>query len=84
MNMNGCTDGCRVSREVRRKNGVTAAIPLTRASPQEGRFNRDDTGRRNAVTVFEKFDYKKRPPMVGVSLCRVLRHLQWVDEKRRG
>ena len=35
MSMNGCTDGCRVSREVRRKNGVTAAIPLTRASPQE-------------------------------------------------
>ena len=53
----GCVDGCRVSREVRRKNGVTAAIPLTRASPQEDRFNRDDTGRRNAVTVFEKFDY---------------------------
>ena len=65
------------------ENSVTVIL-LTRASPQEGRFNRDDTGRRNAVTVFEKFDYKKRPPMVGVSLCRVLRHLQWVDEKRRG
>ena len=65
------------------ENGVTVIL-LTRASSQEGRFNRDDTGRRNAVTIFEKFDYKKRPPMVSVSLCRVLRHLQRVDEKRRG
>ena len=29
-----------------------------RQSARDCRFNRDDTGRHNAVTVFEKFDYK--------------------------